>query len=181
MTQHLELSSASPWVARFAPLIPAGGEVLDLASGGGRHTRLLAGQGYRVEAVDRETGGLDDLAGTAGVTVRTADLEGGPWPYGGRRFAGVVVTNYLHRPRLADLLATLDDPGVLIYETFMLGNERYGRPASPEFLLCPQELLQVAANAGLRVLAFEEGYVGRPKPALVQRLCAVRGEVAARL
>lgn len=181
MTQHLELSSASPWVARFAPLIPAGGEVLDLACGGGRHTRLLAGLGYRVEAVDRETGGLDDLAGTAGVTVRTADLEDGPWPYGGRRFAGVVATNYLHRPRLADLLAALADPGILIYETFMLGNERYGRPASPEFLLRPQELLQVAAAAGLRVLAFEEGYVDRPKPALVQRLCAVRGEVAARL
>lgn len=181
MNTSLEFSPASPWVARFAALIPAGGDVLDLACGGGRHTRLLAGLGYRVEAVDRDTSGLADLAGTAGVSVRTADLEGAPWPYDKRRFAGVVVCNYLHRPRLADVLATLADPGVLIYETFMRGNERYGKPASPQFLLQSQELLQVAADAGLRVLAFEEGYLDLPKPARVQRLCAVRGEFEARL
>lgn len=181
MTTHLELASTSPWVARFAPLIPLSGDVLDLACGGGRHARWLAGLGYRVEAVDRETGGLIDLASMAGVTVRTADLEGAPWPYGGHQFSGIVVSNYLYRPRLADLLAALADPGVLIYETFMLGNERYGKPSSPQFLLQSQELLRVAADAGLRVLAFEEGYLDQPKPALVQRLCAVRGEVVARL
>lgn len=181
MTTHFELSPPSPWVTRFAPLIPAGGEVLDLACGGGRHTRLLAGMGYRVEAVDRDTGGLGGLPEKHGVSVREADLEDGPWPYGGRRFSGIVVANYLYRPRLGELLAALAAPGVLIYETFMLGNERYGKPSSPQFLLRPQELLQLAGEAGLRVAAFEEGYVELPKPALVQRLCAVRGELVAGL
>lgn len=167
----------SPWVARFAPGIPAGGCVLDLAAGGGRHTRLLLARGHRVEAVDRDTGALADLAGERRATVLTADLEAAAWPLAGRRYAGIIVCNYLHRPRFDDLLALLDTPGMLIYETFMLGNERYGKPSSPDFLLRPQELLERARAAGLRVLAYEEGYAAAPRPALVQRLCAVRGEL----
>lgn len=174
MPDIAEISPVSPWVVRFASLIPAGGEVLDLACGGGRHSRFLAARGYRVEAVDRNVAALGDLAGQAGVNVRAADLESGAWPYAGRRFAGIVVTNYLFRPRWPQLLAALDSPGVLLYETFMIGNERYGRPGNPEFLLQSQELLLLAGSAHLQVVAFEEGLVEQPRPALVQRLCARR-------
>lgn len=168
----------SAWVARFAPGIPAG-PVLDLACGGGRHARLLAGLGHAVEAVDRDAGALANLSGVAGVTVRVADLEHGPWPYAGQVFAGVVVTNYLHRPLLPLIAGALAEGGVLIYETFMVGNEAFGKPSNPEFLLRPQELLEMARAAGLRVVAFEEGGVRAPRPAVVQRLCAVRaGKVA---
>jgi SAM-dependent methyltransferase len=181
MTAHLNHSTPSPWVSHYASLIQKSGRVLDLACGGGRHTRLLAGSGYKVEAVDRDTAGLGELAALGGVHVRQADLEAGEWPYEQEKFSGVVVTNYLFRPRLPKLLAALADPGVLIYETFMIGNERYGKPSNPDFLLQSQELLEWARKGGLSVVAFEEGYVDRPKPAMVQRLCAVRGAVAATL
>lgn len=164
----------SPWIGRFLPLIPAGGEVLDLACGGGRHSRLAAAAGYRVLAVDRDREALAALVACPGVSTLHADLEGEGWPLAGRRFAGVIVANYLWRPRLPDVLALLADGGVLIYETFMAGNERYGRPANPDFLLRPQELLAVTRGAGLRVLAYEEGYSGEPKPAMRQAVCAVR-------
>ena len=105
-----------------------------------------------------------------------ADLEGdGRWPFGDERFAAIVVTNYLHRPLLARLEVALADEGVLIYETFMVGNEQYGRPSNPAFLLQPGELLQ--AFRGLTPLAFEQGYVETPKPAMIQRLCARRGHM----
>ena len=102
-----------------------------------------------------------------------ADLEdGGPWPLSGERFQGIVVTNYLHRPLFPVLADSLAPGGALLYETFMLGNERYGRPSNPEFLLRPGELLD--AFKDLRVIGFEQGYAARPKPAVLQRLCAQR-------
>ena len=168
------MDQPSPWVQRFAAQIRPGGEILDLACGGGRHARWLAGEGWPVEAVDRDSAALAGLAGVAGVKVRVADLEHGAWPYAGRRFAGIVVTNYLHRPLLPLIEGALGEGGVLIYETFMVGNERFGRPSNPEFLLRSQELLEVARAAGLRVLAFEEGEVATPKPAMVQRIVALR-------
>lgn len=164
----------SPWVTRFAPLIAPGGEVLDYACGGGRHARWLAARGFRVEAVDRDPLTLEQLSGVPDIRARMADLEGGPWPYAGRRFDGVVVTNYLYRPRLADLLGLLGGGGVLIYETFMAGNERFGKPSNPDFLLRPHELLELLRDAWT-VVAFEQGEVVAPKPAVVQRICAVRG------
>jgi SAM-dependent methyltransferase len=172
--RHIDADRPSAWVSRFANLIAPGGEVLDLACGHGRHARHLAGQGYAVEAVDRDPEGLAALAGLNPVTTRLADLEGGPWPYAGRRFAGIVVANYLHRPLFPQLVAALAEGGVLIYETFMLGNERFGRPSNPDFLLRPNELLE-AFGASLQVVAFEQGEVAHPKPAVVQRLCAVKG------
>lgn len=181
MTTHLNLLPASAWVGRFASLIPQGGQVLDFACGGGRHSRLLAARGHAVEAVDRDPARLGELAETEGVVVREADLEAGTWPYDSSAFAGIVVTNYLFRPRLPLLLAALAEPGVLIYETFMIGNERYGKPSNPDFLLQPQELLGWARDNGLSVVAYEEGYVDLPKPAMVQRLCAVRGKWIARI
>ena len=171
---HMERSEASPWVSRFSPLVPVGGEVLDLACGSGRHARLLAGLGHRVEAVDRDAAALAQLTGVKGISVRVADLEHGPWPYVGRRFSGIVVTNYLHRSLLPLIEGALASDGVLIYETFMLGNERFGRPSNPDFLLRSQELLEMALAAGLRVVGYEEGEIVVPKPAVVQRLCAIK-------
>jgi SAM-dependent methyltransferase len=173
--QHDQLAP-SPWVCRFARLIATGGTVLDLACGHGRHARYLAGLGYRVEALDRDSAALATLAGVAGISTRCTDLEGSPWPYHADRFDGVVVTNYLYRPLAPALLDALRPGGVLIYETFALGNEKLGRPSNPEFLLRPSELLQWVEGR-LSVFAFEQGLVERPKPAVIQRICAVRRAV----
>ena len=159
---------------RHLDSLPAGGRVLDLACGGGRHARVLAAQGHPVLAVDRDAVALATLADCPGVRTLAADLEGGEWPLAGQLFAGVIVTNYLWRPRLPDVCALLARGGVLIYETFMVGNEAYGKPSNPDFLLRSQELRAVAAAAWLREIAFEEGYVTTPKPALRQAICAVR-------
>jgi SAM-dependent methyltransferase len=172
---HTSVSPPSEWVRRFAPFIPAAGRVLDLACGEGRHARLLAQLGYRVLAVDRDERALDSLAGIPGIDVAAIDVETGVWPYSGEQFAGIVVTNYLHRPLFPLLVASLGQGGVLIYETFARGNERYGRPSNPEFLLRPGELLTVVLGQ-LRVLAYEDVFVTEPKAALVQRICATNAD-----
>jgi SAM-dependent methyltransferase len=172
---HSAIDAPSGWVRRFASLIPAGQCVLDLACGRGRHARYLAGLGYRVCAVDRDAHALAELAGVERVAVETADLENGPWPYPDQRFAGIVVINYLHRPLFPLLRESLDQGGVLIYETFARGNERYGQPSNPEFLLRSGELLDLAAG-WLHVVAYEDLFVSLPKPALVQRICAVHSD-----
>jgi SAM-dependent methyltransferase len=164
--------SPSLWVQRFASLIPPHGRVLDVAAGSGRHARLLARMGYRVEAVDRDAKALAALDGVPSVTTRIADLEGESWPYAAESFEGVIATNYLHRPRFDSLIDALKPGGVLIYETFMVGNELFGRPANPEFLLQPDELLD-RTRSRLIVVAFEQGRVEQPKPAVVQRICAM--------
>lgn len=166
-------NTASPWVARFAPLIPAEGRVLDLACGRGRHSTLLAGLGYSVEAVDRDAEAVASFDGLPRIHTRVADLEGGPWPYHTEVFDGVVVTNYLYRPQLPALLKLVAPQGVLIYETFMVGNERFGKPSNPAFLLRPGELLELVRNR-FAVTAFEQGEVSVPRPAVIQRICAVR-------
>ena len=157
--------SPSGWVVRWAPLVTQG-TILDLACGGGRHAKFFLERNLKVIAVDRDA---QDIPGARFIR---ADLEdGSPWPLPGERFEAVVVTNYLHRPLFPKILESLRPGGVLIYETFMLGNERFGRPSNPEFLLRPGELLQ--AFAGMRVQGFEEGPVTDPKPAMIQRLCAI--------
>jgi SAM-dependent methyltransferase len=161
----------SDWVARWARGIAPQGTVLDLACGGGRHSRFLAALGFQVCAVDRDPRALDALRGEAGVTVRQADLESGPWPLGGLKFDGIVVTNYLHRPLFPRILDALAPAGVLIYETFAAGNGRFGKPSNPDFLLRPGELLDVARGR-LRVVAYEDLEVAPPKPACIQRICA---------
>lgn len=168
-----DIAIPSQWVTRWAACIPAGGRVLDLASGNGRHARYFAARGHPVDAVDRDPELPARLAGVPGVTARIADLEGGQWPYSGEQFAGIVVTNYLHRPLLPVLLEALGFGGVLIYETFAMGNERFGRPSNPAYLLQPGELLE-AARLRLRVIAYEDVIVEKPRPAAVQRICGVR-------
>lgn len=171
MAEHSAVTTPSAWVQRWAPLVPAGGHVLDVACGSGRHALFFAAQGYPVVAVDRDPEAIRALAGQSGITALCADIETGPWPFAGQQFAAVVVTNYLHRPLFPALMAALAPGGVLIYETFAQGNEAYGRPANPDFLLQHGELLRAVAPA--RVLAYEDLYVEQPKPAMVQRICAV--------
>lgn len=169
---HPRPFAPSPWVLRFAALVPASGTVLDVACGAGRHARVFLERGCRVAALDRDVAAMADLADE--VEIIEADLEdGSPWPLPGRRFAAVVVTNYLHRPLFGHLIEALADGGVLICETFARGNERFGRPRNPAHLLERNELLRLV-DGRLRVVAFEEGVLdGR---AVVQRLCAVRSD-----
>lgn len=167
-----ETDKPSAWVTRWAERIAPGGHVLDVASGSGRHARWLAARGHVVDAVDRDAEALSQLADIERVTAVCADLENAPWPFERGRYAGVVVTNYLHRPLFPDLIAALAPAGVLIYETFAAGNERYGRPSNPAFLLNPGELLD-AVRGRLRVIAYEDLEVSDPKPAAVQRICAI--------
>lgn len=162
----------SPWVQRFAALVPPTAQVLDVACGKGRHARLFALQGCHVDAVDRDPACGDALADLPQVRFLAADLEAGPWPYPQRRFDAIVVTNYLHRPLFARLTDALATGGVLIYETFMAGNEAFGKPSNPAFLLQPRELLD-AVGARLDVLAFEQGVVCSPRRACIQRIAAV--------
>jgi SAM-dependent methyltransferase len=159
-------------VVRFAPLVPAGAPVLDLACGSGRHSRLFLERGHPVLAVDRDLSRLGDLRDDPRLEALACDLEAGPIPdFFQRRFGGIVVTNYLHRPLFAAMAAALAPGGVLIYETFAKGNERFGKPSNPDFLLDPGELLTAFAER-LKIVAFEDIIVEEPRPAAVQRLCA---------
>jgi SAM-dependent methyltransferase len=163
---HAALDKPSPWVARWAALVTHG-PVLDVACGGGRHARWFAARGFDVVAIDREPQAIP------GVRFVQADLEGGrPWPLAGERFGAVIVVNYLHRPLFGAFAEALGAGGILIYETFMTGNERFGRPSNPDYLLRPGELLE--AFGALQVVAFEQGLVRAPRPARLQRICAVQ-------
>lgn len=175
MNEHRDLAP-SPWITRFAHLIAPGARVLDLAAGHGRHARWLAARGADVVAVDRDPGVLATLAGVSRIITRVCDLETGAWPFAGEHFDAIVVANYLHRPLFPHLRAALAADGVLLYETFAMGNEAYGRPTNPDFLLCRDELLTIAAlpPAPLTVVAFEQGEVDHgARRAVVQRLAAV--------
>ena len=177
-TSHSPPPLPSPWIERWAHLIAPGGRVLDVAAGSGRHTHWLAARGHRVTAVDRDAAAMASLSGIAEVVV--ADLEAAAWPFTDRRFDGVVVTNYLWRPLLPLLSGSLAEGGVLLYETFAVGNETVGRPSRPDFLLAPGELL--GATASLRTVSYEDGFLANPDR-FVQRLAAVRepaGAVARR-
>lgn len=159
----------SAWVQRWSHLVPAGGPVLDVACGHGRHLRWFAQRGHPVTGVDRSPEAITAVA-DLGRAVE-ADIENGTWPFAGETFDAVVITNYLWRPLLPQIVASVAPGGVLIYETFAAGNETVGKPSRPDFLLQPGELLQVAA--GLHVVAFEDGFTDRPER-FVQRIAAVR-------
>ena len=162
----------SSWITHYAGLIAEGGHVLDLACGGGRHTRHLRERGLRVTAIDIDTSGLADLAEDPLVEIVETDLERpGVTPLSGRRFDAVVVTDYLFRPLLVPLVDCLLPGGVFLYETFALGNERFGRPRNPDFLLQRGELLALAEGR-LTVVAYEHCAVPPPAPKIIQHLCA---------
>ncbi len=166
----------SPWVRRWSHLVADRGVVLDVACGHGRHARWFYERNHAVTLVDRSQEAINSIAipGNACEAV-VADIENGPWPFAGRQFDAVVVTNYLWRPLMPTLLDSLAQGGVLIYETFTQGNETVGKPSRPDFLLRPGELLEVCR--GLRVVAFEDGFEDGPlglAPRFVQRIAAVR-------
>lgn len=161
-----DIVAPSAWVVRWAPLMTRG-RVLDLACGSGRHARYLAGLGHEVTAIDREPQSLESIR-----FVRAELEDGSPWPLPREQFQGIVVANYLHRPLFPDIASALAPGGVLIYATFMRGNERLGKPSNPAYLLEPGELWR--AFAGLHIIAFEQGLSLEPKPAMRQRLCARR-------
>jgi SAM-dependent methyltransferase len=176
MTKNQQAVKASPspdpsaWIARFAPDVSPGGSVLDVACGSGRHSRLFASLGHPVTAIDRD---ISRLTAGDNITTLEVDLEDGtPFPLAGRQFDAVVVTNYLWRALFGDLVAALKPGGVLIYETFALGNEKFGKPRNPDFLLAPGELLEIARDHNLLVLAYEHGEVNDPAPSVRQRIFA---------
>ena len=169
-----ELSAPSAWVLRFADRVPVKGSVLDVACGSGRHARLFAARGNPVDAVDRDATLFTDIP--ENVNFVCADIETGAegaWPFAGRHYGGVIVTNYLHRPLLPMLIDAVAPGGILIYETFAKGNERFGKPSNPDFLLRHGELID-AVKGRLRVIAYEDIHTETPKPAMVQRIAAVR-------
>jgi len=181
--RHLAITAPSPWVRRFASLVPgdgpAGGLVLDLAAGGGRHARHFLGRGHPVVALDKSTDAMADLAGEASAEVIAFDLESGAsafaegGPLAGRQFDGICVVNYLHRPLMADIVAALTPGGVLIYETFARGQERFVRPRNPDHLLKAGELLDLVRGR-LQIVAYEHGVIEADDiPGVKQRLCAV--------
>ncbi len=159
----------SSWVAAWAGLVPAGAPVLDVAAGSGRHAIFFAERGHRVTALERDTSRLPQRED---LEIVAADLEGeAPWPLPGRRFGAVIVTNYLHRPLIPTLLDSLSAGGVLIYETFMQGNERFGKPGNPDFLLKDGELLEWVRGR-FSVIAYEARMISEPRMAMVQRIAA---------
>lgn len=172
---------ASDWVERFLAGVPEGGVVLDIACGAGRHLRRALERGHPVVGLDRDVSGLADLAGRGDVEILAHDLEaegGLDLPTGARRFGGVTVTNYLFRPLLTRLAGLVAPDGILIYETFARGQERFGKPSNPSFMLAPNELLAPAVRGDLVVVGFEQGELPAEltvtrAPKIVQRLAAV--------
>jgi SAM-dependent methyltransferase len=173
MIDQCVLGKASSWVVKYLSLIPKGGRVLDLACGNGRHAIWLAQQGYQVDAIDREIQAVSSMVGIDNINVGILDLEAGEWPNSDQRYDGIIVSRYLYRPLLHTLAAILNPGGVLIYETFMVGNERHGKPSNPDFLLLPNELLEIYSPL-LNIISFEqEGEEQHPRPAVMQRICAI--------
>jgi SAM-dependent methyltransferase len=170
----------SRWITRFAPVVRPGAAILDLACGGGRHVRWFLARGHPATAVDRDLRGLEDLRGQRRLELVEADLEGAPWPLPDRRFGAVIVTNYLWRPLFPSILDSVDQGGALLYDTFARGNEAYGKPSNPDFLLEPGELIELVRGR-LHIVAYEHGHVARLRPAIRQRICAVRSDRPAAL
>lgn len=172
---HAQLAEPSPWVVQFLPELQPRSSVLDLACGAGRHTRLLLEEGHSVTAVDRDVTGLADVSGSDRLWLLQADLEKDPWPLEDRTFDAVVVTNYLWRPLFPQILDCVAPGGLLIYETFAEGNERFGKPTNPDHLLREGELLKVVEGQ-LEIVKYEHTEVSTPRRAVMQRICARRPE-----
>ena len=159
----------SAWLLRHAALLAGRRTALDVAAGGGRHVRWLQSQGLHVTAVDRDPAAV--ASWPPECESLGADVERDGWPFDGRRFDVVVVVHYLWRPLLRAIVDAVAPGGVLVYETFAVGQETIGRPSNPDFLLRHGELLDAAH--GLHVHAYEDGLLDDP-PRFVQRIAASR-------
>ncbi len=167
------LLTPSDWIVRWTHLLEREANVLDVACGNGRHLAWFAERDHRVTGVDRDISQARLHVPCAELLC--ADIENSPWPLQSngvlRTFGAVVVTNYLWRPLLETLVRSVAPGGVLLYETFAHGNETFGRPTRPDFLLRPTELLQACAE--FHVVGYEHGYIDE-SPRFVQRIAAVR-------
>ena len=172
MHEHHRVTPPEATIVDWANHLPETGRILDVAAGGGRHALWFAERGYSVTAVDSNTEALSKRP-HANVRIITADLENAPWPLQGELFDAVIVVNYLWRELLPTLVRSVAIGGYLMYETFALGNERYGRPRNPDFLLRPDEL-RLALPGTFDVISFSQGEVGSPPTAVRQRLLARR-------
>ena len=159
----------SDWIARFAHLVRPQGQVLDIACGLGRHMRMFHASNHPVTGIDRAQEAIDAVA-NLGQAIQ-ADIENSPWPLPGQQFDAVVVTNYLWRPLWAQILDSVKPGGVLLYETFGQGNEVFGKPSRPDFLLAPGELLKICE--GWTIVAYEHGQLHQPER-VVQRIAAIK-------
>ncbi len=169
--ENFQGNSPSRWVIRWSSLLKPGTKILDLACGRGRNSLFLASLGHNVVAVDRDATKLSDIPDRPEITTLCEDLESGVWPLVGWKFGGIIVTNYLYRPMLPDLIKNLESGGILIYETFAQGNQVFGRPSNPDYLLFPYELLDMLRDK-LHIIGFEQGRVDLPSSAILQRVCA---------
>lgn len=163
--------AASPWIAKYAHLFPPRGVVLDVACGAGRHSVYLREMGHHMIAVDIDTGRFEARGMHGDIALIEADLEGDGWPFRAASFAGIVVVNYLWRPLFPEIIAALKPGGVLLYDTFMQGNEKFGRPRNPDFLLAPGEFARVFGRS-LEIIDAFEGDVAEPAPACRQMIAA---------
>ncbi len=163
------MKKPSDWLLEHYMHIPQGGGVLDLACGSGRHSEFLSGKGYQLTAVDIDITAVTE-ANLQNTSIIQADLEREAWPFPKGQFSGIVVTNYLWRAHFPHLMKSLKPGGVLIFDTFMVGNEKYGRPSNPKFLLKSEELK--IAFSEMELLAYQEGYQDQPTPAMRQSIVA---------
>lgn len=163
------MKEASEWLRKYFDIIPKGGTVLDLACGGGRHSTFLSEKGFSVVAVDIDIEAITQEK-PENTDILYANLEADAWPFNAVEFDGIVVVNYLWRSQFSDIKNSLKPGGVVIFDTFMIGNEEYGRPTNSKFLLKSGELKD--AFADMDIIAFEEGYVDNPSPAMRQSIVA---------
>ena len=163
----------SSWLQRHSSIIPHSGPILDIAAGSGRHTQYLLDKGHTVVSIDKDVSRLDQLKSPR-LSIAQVDLESpNPWPFKGDVFTAIVVTNYLHRPLFPQIIESLAVGGLLVYETFAIGNEKFGKPTNPDYLLKANELIQLTLGH-LHILAYEDLTIDQPKPAQIQRICASR-------
>ena len=164
----------SRWVAENQKFIKRNGLILDLACGSGRNGKFLLEKGFNVVFLDRDISLLGWVPKASRSQVVKHDLENGTrWCFLPCSFDAVVVTNYLYRPIFADLLSIIEEGGVLIYETFSKGNEIYGRPKNPNYLLQPEELIDIV-RPSMRIISFKEGYSDEGRKSITQKIVAIK-------
>lgn len=163
----------SPWIRKYSSLFPKEFPILDVACGKGRHSFHMQNLGYDVVAVDKDTTAINDCQPPSNIFVVEADLENHLWPFSRQVFSGVIVVNYLWRPLFQDIFSSLAPGGVLLYDTFAQGNENFGRPRNPDFLLAPDELKTLCTET-FDIFDYFHGAITSPAPAVRQSIAAIK-------